>query len=61
VVGDVAHDKFFMYGFCAHAGIDGALHCVLWAKVALYYKKGNNLIFNNSNNSIIILLIFLSY
>jgi hypothetical protein len=29
-----------MYGFCAYAGIDGALHYVLWAKVALDYKKG---------------------
>jgi len=40
VVGDVAYEKKFMYGFCAHMGIDGALHYVLQAKVALDQKKG---------------------
>ena len=35
----VAYNKLMNYGFHVHAGIDGASHYMLWAKIALDKKK----------------------
>jgi ABC-type maltose transport system permease subunit len=39
VVYDGAYDKLIVHGFQTHAGIDGASHDVLWAKVTLDKRK----------------------
>jgi hypothetical protein len=70
VVYDGAYDKLVVHGFHTHAGIDGASHYVLWAKVTLdnrkeiifegYVSIEQSLVFMCESNQILLLNTFLS-